>query len=264
MSLHSAQEILQQHGIKWINTTKGKYTTECPKCSGGYLNVVIEKEGAKWFCHQCDEGGGDDFEQREGELGPIKAIYDYTDEGGKLLYQALRFEPLGKLKQFRQRTGPDQQKWSVKGVRIVPYRLPELIEAIAMGRRILVVEGEKDVDVLWRHGVPATCNPMGAGKWWASFNEIFRGADVVICGDNDKPGREHVKLVANNLHAVAGRLRVLDLAKFWPEIQPSDDISDWLESHPVDELWTVVEGLPDYPAGDTGQELNSLISQLPT
>lgn len=47
---------------------------------------------------------------------------------------------------------------------------------------------------------------MGAGKWWQSFNEFFRSADVVICGDNDQPGRDHVKLVSENLHGVAKRL----------------------------------------------------------
>ena len=31
--------------------------------------------------------------------------------------------------------------------------------------RMFVVEGEKDVDTLKDLGIPATCNPMGAGKW---------------------------------------------------------------------------------------------------
>ena len=89
-------------------------------------------------------------------------------------------------------------------MRIVPYRLPELIADIAAERVVFVVEGEKDVDTLRDHGVPATSNPMGAGKWWPEFNTILLGADVVICGDNDEPGRNHVRLVARNLHGIAG------------------------------------------------------------
>ena len=55
----SPQELLAQHGIGYIHTAQGKYTTDCPHCRGdGYLNVVIERDGAKWFCHNCDEGGG--------------------------------------------------------------------------------------------------------------------------------------------------------------------------------------------------------------
>ena len=245
----SPQELLAQHGIGYIHTAQGKYTTDCPHCRGdGYLNVVIERDGAKWFCHNCDEGGGDKFEKPEnGNLGPIKKTYNYTDENGNLLFQVLRFEPLGQLKQFRQRTGPDQQK--CKGVRIVPYRLPELIEDIALDYVIFVVEGEKDVDTLRRHRVPATCNPMGAGKWWPEFNEILRGADVVICGDNDQPGRAHVNLVANNLHGLVGRLRILDLAKFCQEIEESDDVTDWLQGGGTPEkLWEIVDQLPDYQA----------------
>ena len=62
------------------------------------------------------------------------------------MFQALRFETDTGLKVFRQRTGPDQETWSIKGVRIVPYRLPELVEDIARGSAVFIVEGEKDVD----------------------------------------------------------------------------------------------------------------------
>jgi hypothetical protein len=162
----------------------------------------------------------------------------------------LRFEPIGQPKQFRQRTGPDQKKWSIKGARIIPYRLSELIEANGSERIVFVVEGEQDVETLHRHGVPATCAPMGANKWWQSFNEFFCNADVVISGDNDAPCRDHVALVAKNLHGVARRLRVLDLTKFWSDIEESNDITDWFAAgHTVEELWQHVEAAPDYMPG---------------
>ena len=46
----------------------------------------------------------------------------------------------------------------------VPYRLPELVRAVAEGKTIWIPEGEKDVDKL-RPGLAATCNPGGASKW---------------------------------------------------------------------------------------------------
>jgi hypothetical protein len=255
MSVHSPQELLGRHGIAWISTIKGKYTTECPQCSGGYLNVKVNGDSVEWYCHHCREGGGEQFEQADG-LGPIKAVYDYTDESGKLLFQALRFEPVNGPKQFRQRTGPDQDKWSIKGVRIVPYRLPELLADLAAERVVFVVEGEKDVDTLRRHGVPATCNPMGAGKWWPEFNTILKGADVVICGDNDEPGREHVKLVTKELHGVVSGLRILDLRTIWPDIEESDDVSDWFAAGgTVEELWAAVEKIPRGEAAATLTEV---------
>jgi hypothetical protein len=227
----TAQEILTKHNIPYVATRKGKFTTNCPNCGGGYLNVELKRDAVVWYCPSCQEGGGEKYEGKGGNgrdhLGEPTAIYDYHDENGKRLFQVVRFEPLNAPKTFLQRTDPNQKKWSIKGVRIVPYRLPERTKAVAAERIVFVVEGEKDVETLRKHGVPATCNPMGAGKWWNSFNEFFRNADVVICGDNDAPGRDHVKLVADNLHGVAKRLRVLELAKFWSDIDESDDITDW-------------------------------------
>lgn len=230
MTVRSAQELLRLHGIDYVATKHGKFTTNCPDCSGGYLNVKIENDKVVWFCHSCDQGGSEKYEIPDApssDLGPIKAVYDYRDESGTLLFQALRFEPLNQPKQFRQRTGPDQKKWSIKDVRIVPFRLPELIEAVENDRVVFVVEGEKDVLTLVAHGFDATCNPMGAGKWRAAFGKFFEDADVVICGDNDQPGRDHVLKVARSLQPVARCLRVLDLKTIWPSIGESDDISDW-------------------------------------
>src|SRR3954453_2699400 len=55
----------------------------------------------------------------------ITATYDYTDEHGVVLYQAVRFEP----KDFRQRQpdGAGGCRWSMAGFRYVPYHLPSVI-----------------------------------------------------------------------------------------------------------------------------------------
>jgi hypothetical protein len=259
----SPQELLKRHGIDYVATKSGKYTTGCPSCGSGYLNVTVQRDQVVWYCHQCDIGGGEQFDQQQktandAGLGPIRQIYDYTDESGKLLFQVLRFEPPGQPKQFRQRTGPDQVKWSIKGVRIVPYRLPELLADLAADHVVFIVEGERDVNSLRALGVPATCNPMGAKKWWPEFNQIFRDADVMLVPDNDQPGRDHAQLVASNLQGSAKRIRLLDLAKFDPNFEVSQDISDWLQNHSVDLLWQIVGDLPDYKApgsnGNAGPE----------
>jgi hypothetical protein len=255
----TAAEILRERGIAYVETRKGKYTTKCPQCGGGYLNVELKRDGVVWYCNGCQEGSGEHYNgeqqtKKSDPLGPVKAVYDYTDENGDLLFQALRFEPLNAPKVFRQRTNPDQKKWSIKGVRIVPFRLPELLEDLAQERTIFVVEGEKDVNTLREMGFPATCNPMGAGKWKATFNPLFKDVHVVICGDNDAPGRDHVRKVADNLYGVAADLHVLDLKDHWPEIEESDDITDWFEArHTVDELWKIVESLPEWKPETNGQ-----------
>ena len=77
------------------------------------------------------------------------------------------------------------------------YRIDEVAAAIAAGRQICVVEGEKDVDNSWQHDIPATCNAHGASepekksKWTARHSEQLRGADIVVFNDNDAPGYAH-------------------------------------------------------------------------
>ena len=100
----------------------------------------------------------------------IEKTYDYTDESENLLFQVVRYKP----KAFVQRR-PDGQGgwiWSLRdpqtkklAVRLVLYRLPEVLAAIQQDRGVFIVEGEKDVETLRALGCVATCNPMGAGKW---------------------------------------------------------------------------------------------------
>ena len=107
----------------------------------------------------------------------IIATYDYTDEAGDV-FQVVRFEP----KTFRQRKPDGNGGWSWKlgDVRRVLFKLPELIEAIAAGHPVFIVEGEKDVLTLNKLGVVATTNAGGAGKWRPEFSEALRGADVIL------------------------------------------------------------------------------------
>ena len=154
----------------------------------------------------------------------IVATYEYRDESGTLLFEAVRYEP----KEFRQRR-PNRNGgwiWSVNGVRKVPYRLPEILEAVQARRVVFVVEGEKDADRLHSLGLVATCNAGGAGKWTAEHSEPLRGARVVILPDNDETGHKHGQDVASKLSDIAVEVRLLELA----ELPPKGDVSDWLDS----------------------------------
>jgi len=86
----------------------------------------------------------------------IVATYDYRDEHGVLLFQAVRLSP--KSFRLRRQTQKGDWTWKLDGVRPIPYRLPELY-----GQRVVIlVEGEKDADNLVTLGLPATTTPMGA------------------------------------------------------------------------------------------------------
>ena len=174
----------------------------------------------------------------------VVATYPYQDESGRLEFEVVRLEPKG----FRQRRLDEkgQWTWNVQGVRQVPYRLPELIEAIASDHPVFVVEGEKDVHALSAIGIVATCNAGGAGKWRGEHAVSLQGADVVILPDNDKAGRDHAEAVAISLQGIARRVRVLEL----PGLPDKEDVTWWLEKGggTADKLWELADRAPDWQA----------------
>ena len=200
----------------------------------------------------------------------IEATYPYVDEHRTLLYEVVRKR---NPKAFLQRR-PDPQAdggwvWSTRGVRLVPYRLPELLAGIAKGKTVFVVEGEKDVDRLRAAGFVATCNPGGVGKWRAELNSFFRDADVVIIGDHDPqarngkgellwhkdgapqlPGQDHAEDVARQLAPFARRVRLLrDLGDAWPDCPAKGDVSDLFDAGKnATDLVALVSDLPAYRA----------------
>jgi hypothetical protein len=169
----------------------------------------------------------------------VAAEYRYEDETGVPAFVVQRLEyqnPDGtfvltkegkRKKKFRQRrpdpNRPGHSLWNVEGVPPIPYQLPKLIKAIALGRPVLVVEGELKVDLLQPLDIPATCNAGGAEKWRAEHSARLRGAKVVILPDNDERGRAHLNVVAASLQGIAASIRVLNL----PGLPPKGDIVDW-------------------------------------
>jgi hypothetical protein len=204
------------HGSRVLNRQSGVWYNHENGGGGGAINLVPGfniAEKMSWLIEQCllDGAPGSAHSNKR----HITATYDYTDEGGELLYQVVRLHP----KDFRQRR-PDGRGgwiWSLGDTRRVPYRLRELRVAIDFDDVVYVVEGEKDVEALCAKKLVATYNPGGAGKWRSEYSECLRGADAVIIPDNDPAGRNHAQQVAAALHGVARRVRVLDLAQVWRE-----------------------------------------------
>jgi DNA primase len=130
-------------------------------------------------------------------------------------------------KVFRQRRpDPDRPgQWihNKEGVPIVPYRLPEIVEAIAAGHPVLVCEGEAKCDLLASWNIAATCNAGGAKKWNKEHSKYLRDADVVLLPDNDGVGWEHIGVVGASLSGIANRIRVLALE----HAKAKGDVIDW-------------------------------------
>lgn len=179
------------------------------------------------------------------EHGTIVATYHYHDEHNRPLYDVVRFDP----KTFRQRAAGGA--WSMKGIRRVVYRLPELKGATTG----FIVEGEKDVDRLFSVGLRATTNVGGAGKWTADCTAQVVTAgwtQVVVIPDDDAPGRTHANAVASALYRAGLRVKVVPV--------PAKDVSVYLDTHSKADLlalgptihpWSPVVTAADVPEFET-------------
>ena len=242
----------------------------CPKCGGKDRFRLIDAGSGAVLCNQCFAKRNGDFlaavkwmcncdfptalrkvadylgikgprrpgsENVENAKRKLVAEYGYLDETGRLLFQVVRYAP----KDFRQRR-PESNggwSWSVKGMRVVPYRLPELLAEPA--RPVVIVEGEKDADNLAKIGVLATCNAGGAGKWTTEHAAFLRNRRVVVLCDNDESGRNHAQLVARSLDGIAECVGIVEL----PGLPEKGDASDWIAAGGTkDELRRLAEATP--------------------
>lgn len=203
----------------------GEEKTTCPQCSHirqkkTELCLSVNHDEGVYYCHHCDWKG---HLSNSNYSGHANTTYDYCDENGTVLYQKIRAFP----KKFWQQT-PDGNK-KLNGVRRVLYRLPELIKSTG---QVFIVGGEKDVETLRKHGFTATTNDSGEGNWRPELNPYLKDRDVIILEDNDAKGQKHSKIVSQQLKGVAKSIRII---KF-PELGEGGDVTDFLDSHNVDDL----------------------------
>jgi len=266
----------------------------CPKC-GGDDRFVYRTDTEKCWCRQCHKESMDiidyhawvngvdnaEFIKSFGENPPlipkgdtkkakaraipenIVAKYPYKDEDGKILSYCVRFEESGKEKDFRQwQKNGDTWIPNVRGIRRVPYRLPDIIE----NDYIIICEGEKDVENLVELGCIATTNQNGAGKWLPEFNTFLKGKHIYILPDNDEAGRTHAQKIVDGLVGIAASIRVIDL----PGLDHKGDVSNWIESGGTkDQLVSLIESTapcstaPTPGIWDKPMDLVSLIDTTP-
>lgn len=143
------------------------------------------------------------------------AQYVYRDEHGGVVHGVTRCDHKCFAQWRPDSTTRSGRRWSLNDergnrlVRVVPYRLPELLKAKADDRVIWIVEGEKDAETLAARGLPATCNAGGSGKWTAEHAAFLNGTDVTIVADRDPKGREHAEQVVATLKDTARSLYVV-------------------------------------------------------
>jgi hypothetical protein len=214
-----------------------QYTGNCPfgenhsdgKDSKPSFEVNIET--GQYCCLSCNEKGNKHTfckklgitSPKKSTMGKIESIFPYTDEKGGTIFEVVRYE--GKIFKQRRPNGNGGYIGKTKGLKQVPYKLPELLKS-DIEQWVLIPEGEKKVNKLYEIGFTATCNAMGAGKWRENFNPYFKNRKVCILPDNDLPGKKHGENIAENLYPIVKEIRVLNL----PGLSEKGDIINWVEA----------------------------------
>jgi len=232
----------------------GSFQCKCPVHDDKKpsLNIKQAEDGKLLFCcyagcktediiKALDITWKDAFKEKEEEFFPYyeKAIvnfktytkeeiqgiakYIYTDATGNPVMMAVRTAK----KDFFQYSYAGDGKWKsgLNGRPPVLYNLPEVINAVKNNIPVFIVEGEKDVETLRSLNLVGTTNPMGAGKWKPDYNCYFKDAKVILLPDNDRPGREHMGKVMENLKGIA-TLKYIEL----PGLRDKQDVSDWIQA----------------------------------
>ncbi len=154
------------------------------------------------------------------------ATYPYTRADGTPVLAKARFMDRANDKTFRQFVLTSKRGWRIKRpdqARDLLYRWPTL----AAASQIFLVNGEKAADRgAQQLGLYTTCHVDGEEEWDTSFNESFRGKNVVVVLDNDDKGEQHGAIVAKALAGVAAELRLVRL----PGLPPRGDLWDWIEA----------------------------------
>ena len=157
----------------------------------------------------------------------LEKEWEYRNEDGDLLFTKRRYktqDAKGKTYSIHRVDAAGKRIAGLKDTRIVPYRLPELLDAKTAGRAIYLVEGEKAADALVSIGAIATTSHTGAGSWPDEITQYFAGANIVVIPDNDDPGRQYAKRAISRLLPVVKSIRYLDLDL----MVEGDDAYEWV------------------------------------
>lgn len=198
------REALERSGSR-VTGAGGRLTAQCPAHEDSCPSLSVKSIDGSVLVHcfaGCSTkavvealriGLGDLFDE------PGRETYRYDD--GRLVHRSVSAD--GK-KSFKQS--------GVTTTRPTLYRATQVIDAVAAGQVVYLVEGEKDVHAIEAAGGVATSAPMGASNIGKVDPEPLAGADVVAVVDRDEAGRKWAAQVATLLDGVASSLRCVEAA----------------------------------------------------
>ena len=212
----------------------------------GDKNPSLQVYADGWKCFGCGEhGDAVDLISKYLSISNVEAVewmkkeFNIQEPPRKQDYGQAEREhiyPGGQIKKVMYRRG-DGSKYGCwfhmeggtwkKGRGTAPH---SLYIAGELAGAVFICEGEKDAETLHKLGYNAASGADGAGhgKWRPEYTEQLKGLPVCIFQDNDKIGKDYAQETAVALHGAGSSVKVLDLARVWPEIPEHGDVSDML------------------------------------
>jgi len=195
-------DALTANGATIRTMGEGRASAQCPAHNDGNPSLSVTRIEGSVLLH-CF--GGCDVDDVLGKLGMSKrdlfddsrgARYDYADRSV-----------------FRTPDKEFTQSGNTKGQPTL-YRLPRVVQAVAAGSVVHLVEGEKDVHALESIGAVATTAPMGAVAFHKVDAAPLHGGKVVAVVDNDEgAGRDWAALVRAKLNGLTASLTFVQAAE---------------------------------------------------
>jgi len=177
----------------------------------------------------------------------VVARYDYHDESGAILYSKERLEPArnGRKKAFRFRhidpaTGENAFGHGKHNPHVL-YNLPNVLKV----KSVIVVEGERLVDLLAEWGLVATTLDAGSGSRLTHVQiEQLTGKRIAVLRDADEPGLAYASNLANDLYGKADSIKVIRL----PELESKEDFREWRDRPGNDKasLLSIIKGAAEW------------------
>jgi hypothetical protein len=270
---------------KFANRAPGRYYSTCPECSqtrtksnAECLGVTVNADGSiRYGCNHCPFHGGVGNGRDQDEL----PTFYYPDSDGAPWLRKVRNAPGRDPKCFWQHW--DGKRWArtAGGREASLLYLPDRVlaaEAKAKAEnkpfRLVLAEGEGDVELLWDLGIPATCSSHGAApthdktgnlivpyrsKWTKAHSKLLRGLDLVVLGDNDPQGEAHADATCKCSLGIAHSVRRLDFKPHFPDMEKGEDVRDLYRKGKLtrERLLELLDAAPEYEGGSMSNAASS-------
>jgi hypothetical protein len=219
--------------------TTGNFSCLCPVC--GSSNFKIEQKTGKFNTFGCDCAGTERGKKAiRDSIAPLTWVkpprtknrrsWDYFGADGTQLIRVERSDDGCGQRRFHQVPLIPGKKAAELTDRVMPYRYPDCLDAIARGEQVLWVEGESTADALWEIGIAATTTIGGSGRYRSEqYRGLLQPKSLVICPDRDVQGLKYATAVATD-HPEALWLYALPKSPLWNRLTDGGgaDLADWI------------------------------------